>query len=231
MATFYYGTDEVTDGWERYFATCNALEVTHPRQQAPTLKTLNSWRVDSPRGFAFVMHTTPEVADELLRLSDAQRSELSSGLRESWKTTLERAHALAAKAIILETPFEFTPSATSRALMQNFGKLAEQFRGPVIWESTGVWPVEETRDMAEGLGLAYMLDPFQAREDEVPFTHGDAAFSITERAGLRRHFDGFDFEGLIDASSSYNRAFVLLRGQYKWRHAREFRELLKLAEE
>ncbi len=231
MPKIYYGTDEVTHGWERYFATCNALEVPHPRQKAPTLKTLNSWRVESPKGFAFVMHVTPEVVDELLRLAEAQETSLSTGFQEAWKTSLERAHALAAKAMLISTPFEFTPSSTSRALMAEVARLAEDFRGPIIWESSGVWPVDETRDMVEELGLSYTIDPFIALEDEVEFTHGDAAFSIAERAGMRRHFDGFDFERLFAKASSYNRVFMLLRGQYKWRHAREIRELLKLMDE
>ena len=231
MAKIFYGTDEVTQGWDRYFGVCNLLEIPHNDEAAPTLKTLNSWRVKSPKGFAFAIHATPEVVAGLAKLNEQGVSELDANLREAWTTTLERAHALAAKAIIVETPFDFAPSTNSRALITAFGdELASDFRGVVIWASHGVWPPESTRDLAEAHSMAYLLDPFIAETDEVPFTSGDAAFEVTERGGMRRHFDQYDMEKLIEWTRSYNRVFVLMRGQHAFRHIKELHEALKYAE-
>lgn len=228
MAKLYFGTDEINQGWDRYFDVCNAFEMRHPREQPPTLQTLNSWRVNSPRGFAFLMHANPDFVDRLEWLAERDKHSLDDRALTAWTATLERANAVAAKGIIIETPFEFTPSSRSRALMEDVAKLAADFKGVLIWESHGVWPVEETRDFAESIGLAYVIDPFQTESEGIEFSHGDAVFSITERSGLRRNFDDYDFSRMLRFTESYNRAFVLLRGQYKWRHARELNELLKM---
>ena len=50
---------------------------------------------------------------------------------------------------------------------------------------------------------------------------------LTERAGLRRKLDQFDMETMIDWAENYDRAFVLLRGRFKWDHAKELRVALE----
>lgn len=231
MGKIYYGCDELTRGWEHYFKLCNALEVDITSFDAPPkISTLNSWRVDSPRGFCFVLHADPQVTQGLARLSDRGADSLDAAVREGWEKTLERAHALAAKAILVHTPYEMSPGSVSRGLLEQFAEeLAAPAKPAVLWQSEGPWQLASTREFARDLGLVYAYDPFMAERDEVPFLHGDACWVLTERAGLRRKFDQFDMERVIDWADNYDRAFVLLHGRFKWDHAKELQVAMEYA--
>ena len=228
MTKIYYGCDELSRGWGHYFKQCNALELDVEKFDAlPKTATLNRWRVDSPRGFCFVLNADSVFINALMRLSARGADELDEATRTAWKENLERAKALAAKAILIRTPPELTPGPASRKLMT---RVAEELVMPakpaVIWQADGLWQLKDTRDFAESVGFVYALDPFIAQREEIPFTHGDAAWVLTERAGLRRKFDQFDMEALVDLAEPYDRIFCLLRGRFKWDHARELRVVL-----
>ncbi|MFP4601189.1 MAG: hypothetical protein ACLFVJ_23275 [Persicimonas sp.] len=232
MGKIYYGCDELPRGWEQYFKLCNAVELDlDPLDAPPKTSTLNRWRVDSPRGFGFVLHADRGFREGLADLADRGATELNARVRKGWETTVERAHALAAKAILIKTPPEFFPGSVSRGLLE---LVAEEFVGPakqaVIWDSQGPWQLDQTRDYARDLGMIYAYDPFIAHREEVPFTHGDTCWVLTERAGLRRKFDQFDMETLTAWADHYDRAFVLLRGRFKWDHARELKMALEYAD-
>jgi uncharacterized protein YecE (DUF72 family) len=208
-------------------STCDALEVPIEGKHPPTIKTLNRWRVESPQGFAFVLHVDPTVAGGLLAQSESGKTALTEEILAGWKLTLDRAGALAAKALLLRTPAGFMPGERQRALIQAVSELDRGRKLALIWEAEGLWDVEHTRTFAEALGLVYAFDPFLADREELPMTSGTACFVLTERASMRRKFDQFDMERLVDWASAYERVFVLLRGRFKWEHARELRHVLQ----
>lgn len=228
MTKIYFGTDEIPRHWEQYFGRCNALELDLQKlDNPPRIDTLNRWRVESPRGFAFVLHAEPQVSESLTAAAQRSSTALPDRLRDGWNTTLERAEALAARAVVVKTPVSFGPGNTSRALLEAFGdQLADQFKYPVIWDAAGSWDVESTREFAAEHGLTYAYDPFMAFRDEIGLHHGDGAFVLSERGGLRREFDRRDIQQLIRAVDSYNRAYFLLRGRFQWKYAEHFGELL-----
>lgn len=225
MTKIYFGCDEIPRHWDQYFSLCNAIELDLSQlDNVPRKDTLNRWRVESPRGFAFVLRVDPSVERELV---DARSPELSDDLRQGWTTTLERARALAARALLIRTPLSFSPGNTERRLLEEFAEnLGREFSKPIIWEATGPWDTEATREWAADRGLTYAHDPFLAMRDEIGFHHGDGAFILSERAGLRREFDRYDVRRLIEQLGSYNRVFFLLRGRFKWEYARHFGEFL-----
>lgn len=221
---FYYGCDELERGWDRYFQQCNTIEwKIRDESRAPTIKTLNSWRVQSPKGFAFVLHLDNDALAALVKACENGREELGADFNEGWERTAARAKALAAKAIIISTPMEVTPGATSKALLLEVARRVAELKKVLIWEPSGLWTPEAAREWASANGIVAAIDPFMAMKDGLEPGHGDACFLVNERAGMRRKFDQYDVENLIDWSEGLQRVFVLLRGRFKWQHAREFR--------
>lgn len=231
MTHIYYGCDEFPTPRDRYFEEYNLLELDLAEFDAPPkTSTLNGWRVDSPRGFAFVLHVNEGFRDELVRLRREESTELTEVLIDEWESTLEHARALAAKAVLLRTPEEFAPGPVSRTLVERFAQqLAAEANPAVIWQTHGLWQTGDTRDFAESNGLIYEFDPFLAHREQLGWTHGDACFVLTERAALRRKYDQHDMERLVHWSEAYDRVFVLLRGRFKWDHGRELRHALEYA--
>ncbi len=226
----YYGFDEVLYGWPRYFDLCNAFEVRWPADiaDAPSIATLNKWRVESPRGFAWVCHTTPSFVDALVEAYE-RGAGLSDAARAGWEETIERAHALAARAILLETPPGFPPSDASRALIRELGDdLAANDKRLLFWEPSGLWTAEDVDDVTRDHGVIPVVDPFAFEADGRPLPRrNDICFRITERAAARRQFDEWEMEKLIDWGSGFDRAFILLAGRFKVPHAKELAMALR----
>ena len=234
MARYFYGCDEVTRGWESYFDLCNAVELDLSKfDEPPKIETLNGWRVDSPKNFCFILHLEPQIrrylgkGDELVPDS---REEYPDVVEEAWQTTLERASALAARALLVSTGESFSPGETNRKRMRAF---VEHFAGetdaPLLWEPSGLWNVEDTCEFADEAGLVPVYDPFVAQREGFEFTHGDVGFVITERPGMRRQFDVFDFKELMRWTDNYDRVFSMLRGRHKWAHAQQFQIAIRQA--
>ncbi len=230
MAKYYYGCDEVLRGWSRYYTQCNALELDlNTEKNPPTLSTLNRWRVDSPRGFGFLLHVEEEVTQAIAKASDRGNTRLPKSTLEHLDITLEKAQALAAKALFVRTPMEVTPGETSRELLTMLVTTLQEKQNtrPILWEPSGLWERQTTRQFAESAGLVMAFDPFMAMRDGESCGHGDVCFIVSERAGMRRKFDQFDFEDLLEWSSSAQRVFIILRGRFKAQHAKELSYLLK----
>ncbi|RAL23736.1 hypothetical protein DL240_06155 [Lujinxingia litoralis] len=228
MTKFYYACDPSPGNWGDTFALCNAAEIDLERlENPPKIATLNRWRVDSPKGFGFVLHAPSVIGEQLVGAYERDAQELPLALLDAWKETMERAHALAARAILFSTPMEFRPGTASRALISALGDtLAAQAGRPVIWQAEGIWDVESTLSLARDHHLTLAIDPYLALRDEIELGHGDGAFILNERAGMRREFDRYDLEEMLGAMSSFNRAFLLLRGRFQRKHAEALRELL-----
>ncbi|MFB6263423.1 MAG: DUF72 domain-containing protein [Bradymonadaceae bacterium] len=226
MPKIYYGCSDLEASWEEYFELCNAFELDlRAYDETPTLETLNGWRVESPRGFCYILHADPELTGELAR-PDAESTDFSESLASAWERTLDRADALASDAILVQTSERFTPGSANREQLEAFG---EQFAAPadpvVLWEPSGLWTIEQTRETADDAGLVPVYDPFMADREDLDFPPGDVGFAITERAAKRRKFEVFDFERLLEWVSRHDRVFAMLRGRHQFSHA----ELMKTA--
>lgn len=225
MTKIYYGCDEVTKGWPRYFDLANAIEIPD-RGKTPAIKTLNTWRVKSPRGFGFIVHFSEDFVAHLDRLSLTSKTSLDDAAMASFEGTMEKARALGATALLLPTSFDFGPTENNRKLLAS---LAALDRGKMIfiWESQGMWTTENTMAFAKSMGIVAAFDPFLAHEEGLDFGHGDGCFKLSERQGSRRYFDGYDFEQILDWGAHYDRLLILARGRFKWRHLRELKQTMK----
>lgn len=233
MARYYYGTDELKHGWEEYFEICNAIEVDFQRyEKPPKMETLHRWRVESPRNFCFILHVAPRVREYLESAAEDVRgdgpSEVPEAVERAWKETLEKAEALAAKAIYIPTGGDLTPGDAHRERLGSFVDTVAADQGrPILWEPSGLWTIEQTREAADEAGVVPVYNPFIAHREGLEFTHGDVGFSITERPGMRRQFDLFDFRELLEWTRKYDRVFMMLRGRHKWPHARQLGQAIE----
>lgn len=231
MTKIYYSCDEIPRDWASYSALCNSIELRlDDLDNPPKIQTLNSWRVKTPRGFGFLLHVDRDVICGLNEAAATGKNELDDATRRGWEKTIARADALAAKALVLSTPIEFTPSADTRHQLEIFSRelLATSSR-PLIWEAQGMWDPILTREWAQERNILLAHDPFIALREEESLGKGDVAFIINERGGMRRDFDRFDFRDLLDQLTSHNRVFCLLRGRHKWNHATLLRDALQIA--
>ena len=126
----YYGFDEVLYGWSRYFDLCNAFEMRHAHQgeDAPSLATLNKWRVDSPRGFAWVLHADPSFVEALVEAYERNEAAVTDAMREGWRKTQELAHALAAKAMRPDPSDPTCPAAAAVCVYPDMVAVAKEMR-------------------------------------------------------------------------------------------------------
>ena len=231
MTHIYFGCDETPRGWKRYLDLCNAYEVRADGAQPPSMKTLNSWRVSTPKGFCFVLHAGDELSAALEGKGWGEDG-LSAPAEEAWAQVLERRKALAAKAVLVRTSPDFTPTPEHRARLVALSARAAADKVALIWESSGLWEATTTYEWAQEHGIVYAFDPFLATRDglEIEGNGQDVCFALSERAGMRRTFDEYELEQLMDWCEGHQRAFVLLRGRHKFAHAREIKYLLSQSE-
>ena len=228
MPKVYYGTSELERGWDRYYERCNLYEVEiSGGEHDPSIKALNRWRVNSPKGFAFIQHATPELTQALVKGHERDDASWSEALSGAWEQTCALAHACAAKSILVSTPMAFSPGETSRALIAELGERAKEVKAALFWESEGLWQPLVEKEWASEQGVSMVFDPFMGLREGADAGQGDACFVINERAGMRRKFDQYDFEDLLDWADSYQRVFMLLRGRFGEDHARELRHVLE----
>ena len=228
MPKVYFGCETIPKNWDNYTETCNAVELNLNKLKThPNKATLNQWRVETPSGFGFMLHANQRVQKGLLDAADRGETELSDQIRRGWESTLDDAEQLAAAAIVIPLGNDFQPNENNRQLLKGVGEqLAGETDRVVIIDTQGPWPVERTRDELNDVGLTYAFDPFLANRDEMEFTHGDTAFVLTERAGMRRQFNLRDIRTMLSWVTNYDRVFTMLRGRFHWPHAKLLSEAL-----
>lgn len=224
----YYGCDEVPKGWDRYFEAHNAIELHLDGDQPPNTQTLNRWRVQSPKGFAFIVHLPESVAKGLIVSEQQKLDALPADAQEALDKTLEQANALAAKALYLSTNVDFGPNEENRERIAKLAKLARDQKRTLIWEPQGMWPQEHTYTFCRDHHIMLAIDPFLwEREGYQRAKASDVCIVLTERASARRKFDQYDMEDMIDSVEGAQRVFILCRGRFKWDHLRELRYTLE----
>lgn len=228
MTRIFHGCDDLSEGWSRVLDLCDTLEVTPELLNNASQKTLRRWRAETPKGFCFALHVDEGVTTLLTE------GGTSTALDEAITRTATRADDLAARAIVLRLPTSFTPSAHNKATLRlvtdrlrEHANAGAGLRRALILETQGLWTAEATIEAASDLGAIPAIDPFLATQDGVALGGQDVCFLIRERAALRRKFDQFDLEELLGWAQLYQRVFILMRGRFRWEHARELHHAMR----
>jgi uncharacterized protein YecE (DUF72 family) len=201
----------------KYTAALSFAEFA-PRHPLPRAGTLSSMRAALPADFTMALRA-PRTSLASSRGTLRWDAELEAGL--AW--LLSAADALAARAVVFNTPADLTPGARSRDLLREYvARLPRVADRHYVWLPQGVWEPADTQALCADLGLVYGFDPLE----------GKPAASEVVYATLRAlgHRSGFSLAALSDAVSTTLRhspktAFLTVDAERAFDVARRLRTL------
>jgi len=157
---------------KRTFAKLNLVEYQDSFLGTPSPKSLGRLRRTAGDDFSFVLRASaalthaPEKSMGKLKLAYLPDGRLPSNSfdpgelgQAAWRWTLESAQALGAEAIFWQTPASFRPTPANRKRLATFVQEHVTADLPVIWDSQGLWEVNELMAASRDLGLIPSYDP------------------------------------------------------------------------
>jgi len=193
----------------RYAQRFNLLELRAEPGRLPKTATLNRWLASVPAGFRFSVMLPRAVGS----LVPGEAHEAALGY------ALERARALEAAWLVLQTPASVMPGARSpRRLAELVERLAGSWR--IAWEPRGLWEDDEAEQLAKSLGVHLVRDLTRCEPPaaQVLYTR---LLALGEAAELR----GAAIEALAERLVGSSEAWVVVEGRGAGRAARMLREL------
>lgn len=193
-------------GWERYFEKLSFVETSILLRKPPRPSVLAKWRAAAPGAGAFSVVAPPIVERPL-------------GVAGGTAPVVAAAQALEAGAVVFRTPPTFSPSAANRdTLRRFFGEVAHEgtFGAAVrAWHPDGLWEVRTALKLANELGVVLVADPFVRDATRDPpdlyatLETSDVYFRVTGMGRGQRRLGPAQLEELADATSAYERAWVV----------------------
>lgn len=118
---------------------------------------------------------------------------------------------IGARALVFETPVEFTPTRENQArLIQYFSKI-ERGALLLVWEPRGPWDLEQAQEAAKAAGVVLAAEPFgpQGLEPELR-SDGTGAIYLRMRgpSGRRRRYAPYELEELALLCRGYETCFA-----------------------
>lgn len=164
----------------RYYKVFKTVELQETFYDLPPLERLESLRREAPEGFVFNMKAYQGVTHDLdsptWRRSRRRPSEELRGrighLRptkenlELWDEIVERARAIGARVVVVQTPPSFGYSEENFRAAREFFSSTVTSNFIVGWEPRGTWldNPDKVREIVEAFeSLIHVVDPFRAR--------------------------------------------------------------------
>ncbi|HEX4352768.1 MAG TPA: DUF72 domain-containing protein, partial [Polyangiales bacterium] len=207
----------------KYTAALRFAEFA-PRGPLPRPGTLASMRAGLPEGFAFSLRA-PRNSVSSSRGTLRMDEQLEAG--RAW--LLSAADALAARAVVFNTPADLTPGARSRDLLREYvGSLPRVDGRHYVWWPQGVWEAPDAQALCAELGLVYGFDPLETRPGP-----SEIVYATLRAFG---HRSGFSLAALSDAvslvtSHAPKEAFLSVDAERAFDIARRIRGLSDSASE
>jgi len=169
------GTCGFREAQQRIFRDLDLVEVQKTFYQPPKLETARRWRERAGPGFDFavkawqpITHRSSSPTYRRLKepLDEAQLGECgdfrwNATTRMAWQRTQDIADALAAEAVVLQTPKAFGPDAENLVRLRRFLERADRRGRYLVFEPRGpAWSRDLVAELAEELGLVHGVDPF-----------------------------------------------------------------------
>lgn len=162
----------------RYFAELPAVEVSDTFEKLPRLATVEKWRAEAPKDFAFcvrawqaVTHTAESASFEAITKTIPPKRRAAYGhFRPSpevglaWESTRAVALSLSARFVLFETPPSFYPDANHLRDMYGFFKAIRRDKLALAWQPKGSWDDPMIERVCKDLGLVHAHDPLARAE-------------------------------------------------------------------
>lgn len=156
----------------RTYSKLSLVEYQECFTGAPSSKSLGRLRRDAGPDFTFVLRAPAVITHagedfmRRLKLPYLPTEELPTEPfdtgptgQAAWDWTLQAAQRLDADAIYWQTPASFRPTPKSRVRLSAFVERYVSGGLPVIWDSQGLWELDELTAASRDLGLVPCYDP------------------------------------------------------------------------
>jgi uncharacterized protein YecE (DUF72 family) len=189
-----------------------AAERGEPRAITPTLATLRRWRKAVPPHFDFVVVAGPSLSR--VRATDEAERELDAA-----RVAMD---ALQARALVLRTPPDVTPTALWR---ERIAKIAAKIPRDVthfVWEPSGVWETAEAAAQARIWDGVVAVDP--AKE---PVPGGAVAYLRLRAMGETHSFGAAALERIVKAVGARRDVFAIIETDSALSEAKRLRQIVR----
>ncbi len=160
---------------QRYQRELDLVELQNTFRNLPAAKTARRWREEAPDGFTFslrawqtITHRSESPTYRGLDTSAiegfAEVGHFGNGsvVLEGWRRTRQIAELLGARAVLFESPSDFTPTGDNQLRLRQFFEAIARLEGcHLVWEPRGLWEPEACRRIAEDLDILLCDDAEQ----------------------------------------------------------------------
>lgn len=192
------GTCGFPEAQARLFREFDIVEVQQTFYQPPAVATAARWREQAPPGFVFTLKawqllTHPPDSPTYRRLKEDLGARLARAggfkwnavTRMAWRRTREIADALAAEAVVFQTPRRFRPTRQNlRRLYRFFERIDRGGRRMAFEPRGGDWDDATLRRLTADLELIHVVDPFLRK----PVGRGLRYYRLHGRPAYHYHY-------------------------------------------
>lgn len=255
VGTCGYGYYSPGAGWKETYESKLAafadefslLELNSTFYELPQVSTARRWRREVCSGFAVttkawqaITHpaASPTWNGHREALPDAQDDvgylSPTAALHDAWDATRERAEAVAADVVVLQTPPSFDASPIHEANLHDFLSSIDRGGLTLAWEPRGDWREHPDRvaAIAADHDLVHVVDPFRDAPQD------DTATAYLRLHGLNEDRYDYDYDysdaeladpavDVLSLAEERDRVYCLFNNYEKFENARALRAELR----
>ncbi len=207
----------------------DVVELTEAQSAPPNPATAKRWRKEASTRLAFTvqlpryLYEVPSANTPLGGSSEAyglfRTTRENLGLLDK---TMKFADTMAADAIVLLTPQEFTPTKANRAALKDFLQAPGLHRREIIWEPKGPWEYEQAASFAGDLNMVLAVDPLR----DAPAPGAMAYFRLGPFAVMGSRVGIYDLERLAEAAMPFERVTCVFATPHALDDARNLKKVV-----
>ncbi|MCD2205019.1 DUF72 domain-containing protein [Halobacterium sp. KA-6] len=180
VGTCGYSRYDATEGWKDDYESklaafadaYESVELQSTFYELPQVSTAERWRREAGEEFTFALKAWQAVTHpsssptwnnhrDALPEGDVGYFKDSEAVRDAWDATLDRADALDADVVVLQTSPSFGPTEEHESNLREFFDDVDRRGYTIAWEPRDEWKDDPDRvaDVCEGLDLVHVVNP------------------------------------------------------------------------